>query len=213
MSDRAIHLALEQHAVEELKKHADPKMRVLADSLPSVRSIARIRKNEWPSMPPAERASYGAFYWPESIERGDLPWEASEAALELLRELARSHWPYRPSIRAVKWFWHVCQAIPDAPFWLRIKAVANLMAAEDTSDHDTVRGVEWLFVSGYWRSEELKAEYMKATTRDEKPLPNLPRRSIGDIAEAGASSDAIECMMFSEFFDPMIRVIAINLNN
>lgn len=54
---------------------------------------------------------------------------------------------------------------------------------------------------------------MKATTRDEKPLPNLPRRSIGDIAEAGASSDAIECMMFSEFFDPMIRVIAINLNN
>ena len=129
------------------------------------------------------------------------------------RELAWSLWTYRPFIRAVRWFWHVCQAIPDAPFWLRIKAVANLMVAEDTSDHDTVRGVEWLFVSGYWRSEELKAEYMKTTTRDENPLPNLPRRSIGDVAEAGASSDAIECMMFSEFFDPMIRVIAINLRN
>ena len=52
--------------------------------MPAARTISRIRKDEWPLVEEKDRARYRTFYWPESTERGDLPWEASAAALELM---------------------------------------------------------------------------------------------------------------------------------
>lgn len=80
-----------------------------------------------------EQGQYQFFRWPESMEMGLLPWEASSAALELM-EVHRSVDPEkrlqeksgrplesrytgwrRPSVRLARWFWHLTQAAPDLP--------------------------------------------------------------------------------------------------
>ena len=97
----------------EYLKEGTQEERELAERVPSQRTISRIRKEEWPQLGEKDRARYGLFYWPESMEHGALRWEASEAALELLRQgekLLNSAW--QPSIKAVQFFWHVTQAAP-----------------------------------------------------------------------------------------------------
>ena len=56
---------------------------------------------------------YRKLHWPESFQRGDLPWEASAAALELLMFLDSNGVRERPPIRLVKWYWRVIQASRD----------------------------------------------------------------------------------------------------
>ena len=102
---------------------------------PSERSITRIRNTEWNPLPEAERRGYRELHWPETFQQGDLPWEASAAALELLNVCRKvdpfarylearteealgplgMHWWRRPSIRLARWYWHVTQAAPDLP--------------------------------------------------------------------------------------------------
>lgn len=195
VSDRAIRLVLERHA-EDLRKDPRPERRALAESVPSERSIARIRKEEWAQTPEAEQAQYREFYWPESMERGDLPWEASAPALELLQNCSPLR---RPSIRAVRWFWRVYQATPDAPFGLRMEAAAKLMAAEDTGNGDVVRGVEWELAYGPWRSKEEQERYLEATERSDEPIPGNPRAGLHEPLEAGIGHEAL-----SFLFDTLV---------
>ena len=93
--------------------------------VPSEATVRRILRRYWDQMSEVDQNQYLYFYWPESMERGDLPWEASAAAIELLRyypihmentaadTTARVN--KRPSIRLVKWFWRVTQAMPSPP--------------------------------------------------------------------------------------------------
>ena len=83
LSDKRIRRLLEKEA-EALGKGANAEQKVLADRVPSERSISRIRKEVWPALTDEEQAVYRVFEWPESMVRGDLPWAASQAALELL---------------------------------------------------------------------------------------------------------------------------------
>lgn len=94
--------------------------------LPSERTIGRIKKK----LTPTELMEYKTFHWPQSMESGSLPWEASAAAFELLRAKKPSkaapflddglfHTTYftrrllgRPTVRQVRWFWRVTQAMP-----------------------------------------------------------------------------------------------------
>ena len=75
------HLLVEEEGMERLKSAEVGKP-------PSPRSIDRIRVGEWESKTLEEKIEYQDLSWPESMERGDLPWEASAAALELLGALA-----------------------------------------------------------------------------------------------------------------------------
>src|SRR5437867_368314 len=76
------------------------------DDYPSERAVSRI-KEKHRAAPLEERREYRLCRWPESMERGDLPWEASAAALELVCWLA----PLEPlPIRLVKWYWRVTLA-------------------------------------------------------------------------------------------------------
>ena len=73
-----------------------------------------------------EKAAYRLFAWPEEMGSSLLPWEASQASLELLgvvfspeyvgyAELV-SQYPYgRPTILMAHWFWRVTMAAPDMP--------------------------------------------------------------------------------------------------
>jgi hypothetical protein len=156
ISDRAIFLALRDES-RKLRELPSAEMKAIAGRFPSTRTIGRIRKDEWLPMKSEEKAQYRDFYWPGSMKRGDLPWEASAAALELLDvhrkegSLARflekgdlpDHEPFvahdgtvlqlpplrppaegwvstglrwgRPSVRLVRWYWHITQATPDLP--------------------------------------------------------------------------------------------------
>ena len=89
----------------------EPTMRAV--SLPTERTIARIKKN-FLTMNPEERVQYRYFSWPESMEIGALPWEASRAALELLAHFRKIKWQ-RPTIQTVRWYWKVTSSAPDLP--------------------------------------------------------------------------------------------------
>lgn len=87
------------------------------DDYPAERTIRRIR-DDYHKLAPAEQAGYREVYWPESFERGDLPWEAAPAVLELLRDWRARHFregdpdrrPPRPETRHALWFWRVTLA-------------------------------------------------------------------------------------------------------
>src|SRR6266487_7027562 len=58
---------------------------------PSPRTVERFAK-KFRSLPPQQQADYRYFSWPETMEQGLLPWEASRAALELAEHF-RDHGP------------------------------------------------------------------------------------------------------------------------
>ena len=200
VSNKRIRAALQKHADEVLKKHESPERLALAEKVPSERTIARIRLHEWDPATEVERAPYREFYWPESMERGDLPWEASSAALELLRNIDTAVPSSRPSIRFVRWFWHVSQAIPDASFEVRMDAAARLTQGEVPGESDALRGIEWGLAYEPWRSAGAKEKYLGATRRDHNPIPKYPQGNIITLREAGASVEvmnaALQVFMF-----------------
>jgi hypothetical protein len=92
--------------------------------------------HDWPQ----REIEYRSFSWPESMGTPDLPWEASESALELLevhrkanpflrhlesqpelpfadngRQPLGMRWGHRPSVRLTRWYWRVTQAARDLP--------------------------------------------------------------------------------------------------
>jgi len=110
---------------------------------PSESTVGRIQR-KFRQKPDEERRLCRWFYWPESCERGDLPWEASEAALELLRFWQRGSPTTRPSVRLARWFWRITQAAPNASDFER-RHYAGWLAAAEAVGADVRRGVErWL---------------------------------------------------------------------
>jgi hypothetical protein len=57
------------------------------------------------------RREFSLFRWPESMEYGVLPWDASQAGLELLLYCVE-HRLGRPTNRMARWFWRVLLACP-----------------------------------------------------------------------------------------------------
>ncbi len=103
---------------------------------PSERTVGRVLRDDWGKMKDPDKAKYKVFYWPESMERQDLPWDRSGAGLKLLREFLKRaddappvigsrlrvlnfSLPFlmwqRPTNRTVEWFWRVTQAMPNRP--------------------------------------------------------------------------------------------------
>ena len=139
VSDKAIEKRLKEHAAELWQK-PDSYSRDLSLKVPSPRSIGRIRKEDWELMPHSEKAQYRLFHWPQSMERGDLPWEASAAGLELLRLRGEnlSDPEFRPDHRMVTWFWRVNQAAPVASIGLRFVVAHMLWLREYHAYEDSI---------------------------------------------------------------------------
>lgn len=93
--------------------------------VPSERTVSRVLK-EFRVRTKEDQAPYREFHWPQSMERGDLPWEASGVGLELLRYLHATNVRGdrgaigRPLISSVRWLWYVTLARPDASFGTRV---------------------------------------------------------------------------------------------
>jgi hypothetical protein len=147
---------------------------------PSDRAIRRIKK-QFEALAPAERRPYERFSWPESMESGALPWEASRAALDLLR-YRYATMPTPPRINEVKRFWQVTQAIPDAPIEMRnnIAGLLNFEAGLHTrgisdlqSHKQAMRWFQWYMAYEPWRSPEDKQAWLKLPDELRSPPPHL----------------------------------------
>lgn len=95
--------------------------------LPAARTIARYRQT-FRELPEQEKLLYAEFAWPESMEAGALPWEASRAAMDLLVFLGAE---FTPTNRDVLWFWRLTLAAPDMPIKERAAMAETLTYHRD----------------------------------------------------------------------------------
>jgi hypothetical protein len=145
--------------LEKAEKKVDDHRKQIAGKVPSARTVSRIMKEFDPS-PEEEKAQYRHFYWPESMERGDLPWEASAAGLEILASLGHARWASvgrglpesaRPSIRLVKWLWRITLVAPGSGFTERYRCAVLFSDWEGEGDRplSDVRALELQFARGW----------------------------------------------------------------
>jgi hypothetical protein len=120
----------------------------------SPRTVGRILDEAWRPLSPGEKELYAAFRWPESMEVGALPWEASAAALELLHHLRERKSP-RPLTVLVRWYWRVSLAArvaaAEVGVEVRLEAAKQLCAVErlrGRHDENDKREIEWYLAFG-----------------------------------------------------------------
>jgi len=145
---------------------------------PSERWI-RKEQVEFRSRQAAERAPYRQFAWPGSMDTGDLPWEASASALELLRLFRPYETGQRPTIALARWFWRITQAAPDAPVVMRRALAGRLTAAELIGDTRQPPAMEPCLVYRTWTPDGGLAEG-EARQRGQvpSPIPDLEGRAL-----------------------------------
>ena len=146
---------------------------------PSEATVRRILHRRWDNMSEEEQKQYRYLYWPESMERGDLPWEASASALEILglRIFAR------PTIRQTRWFWRISMAAPDLAGEERLDLARWFASWEAVGERmeESVRGIEGHLRFAPWRSDEHEQRYDAALAEGRIPL--LPKRGSGIFRE------------------------------
>ena len=162
---------------------------------PSERTVSRVLK-EFRSLRDEDRGAYRYFRWPQSMERGDLPWEASGVGLELLRSLHRVNLRGatgehgRPLISTVKWLWYVTLARPDADLNMRLLWARDL-ALSATGIADFRAEVEgWMVTDENSRGREVLGEVVKspldsgALVLDERSVESLQGWPVRNVPES-----------------------------
>jgi len=100
------------------------------DDWPAERTIGR-EQQRFREMEAAKQRDYLVFRWPESMVRGDLPWEAAALGVTLIRHFGQRR---RPLVRCVRWCWRITLARPDAPLPARWNAACFMAAWEVSPD-------------------------------------------------------------------------------
>ena len=80
---------------------------------PALRTVNQYHK-KYRLLPERQQVEYRTFHWPESMERGNLPWEASEAALELLLWHA-DNFPLAPSGEVIRYVRELLSGLVPLP--------------------------------------------------------------------------------------------------
>jgi hypothetical protein len=169
---------------ELLQKSDEATERALSNDVPSARTISRVR-DEWRAMEQSERAQYRQFFWPESMQSGALPWEASSAGLELLMWLDSNDVRERPPIRLVKWYWRVIQASRDMSRAVSFSIATELTRQEEKGQTPGNSGAEWYMAYHHIGpaddedpSEERRKRYREAREREDCPIPSYVHRGL-----------------------------------
>jgi hypothetical protein len=144
------------------------------------------------SLRPEEQRQQALFRWPAGIEKGALPWEASAAALELLRwrdELPANIGGGRPTIREVKWFYRLRLAAPSLPIGEASARAQQLAFGEyadvvNTSAKVDVGLLDLRLAYRPWESPEHQAAWVKAAERH-----GQTEASFAVIAATGSLDD------------------------
>lgn len=127
---------IEQRELREAERDARP-----ADlDTPSERTIGRWLR-EFRALGEREQMPYRLYSWPEAMERGALPWEASEELFDLTRWLTCL--PHdRLTIQRAQWYWRLTLAAPNQPPSERYFTAHMLAVADAMPDDSILRRVE-----------------------------------------------------------------------
>ena len=159
--------------------------------VPSVSTIQRVLNEPIPSDLLNE---YRYFRWPDSLEQRGLPWEAGVAGLELLYDQGKQG--MRPPMLAVKWFWRVTRAIPDADTETRLMLASQFMYREVAGgnlqrDMEAETAAEGYMAFAPWRSEWHAQAYRRVI---EAGLPEFKGPGClleGDRVDRATTTDMI----------------------
>jgi len=145
----------------------------------------------WLALPEHVRTEQSLLAWPASFADGRLPWEAAQAALDLLRHRDGRGLP-RPSTRQAKWFWRLRLASPDLPVEDASTAAASLAGAEYLKlagfAAQEPTGLEWWLSAAPWTSAEAQAHYDAACQREPDRVVDFTFRVTGTADEINAAS-------------------------
>jgi hypothetical protein len=150
---------------------------------PSERSITRIRDQEWQRLTDAERREYRELHWPDTFQRGDLPWEAGGAVLALLAWADMYGLP-RPPVALARWYWQVTQSMPDSTVGMRLR-IAVTVGTHLEAGRPLPEGLEW-WLAYQSLPRESRQAYEQAVSRERDPLPRWERRMR--VAVSGPSA-------------------------
>ncbi len=113
---------------------------------------------------PEFRDQYRQFHWPESMESGLLPWEASRAGLDLLGEYQERGW-HRPLLAVVLAYWGLRNALPleqddgydrEPVRWEIAHILAAVQLVPSRRKTENLREIE-MFLAGRKRDFQIKA--------------------------------------------------------
>lgn len=128
---------------------------------PSERTVRRLYEEHQKLPNERVRREQALFLWPESMEAGLLPWEASSAALDFVRYCAENRLE-RPTVRHCKWFWYLRLAAPTMPIERAVTTSCYLWAREylrqtKMNEDVDVPGIMWTLAYQPWRGEQDKS--------------------------------------------------------
>lgn len=180
--------ANEQLGGKAIAKRLEQEQRALGrNDAPQERTVFRIQE-DFRKLPDWQQGAYQAFTWPESMEIGAVPYEASAAALELLA-FARQNRPLetdgtsalwdRPQIRLVLWYWRVTQAAPDLPAATKARIAGSLVARDVLGTGIHPGEIEWRLAFAPWRSAAALQAYVEAVDASGKDDPDPVRWTVG----------------------------------
>lgn len=148
----------------ELKNYSDqgPK------PMPSERTVGAIKQR----LTNEDLKNYRYFTWPDSMGAGELPWEASRVALDLMR-FRHEEQMEPPVFREVLWFWRVTLAAPEEKVDERDR-LARELAMEEKDElspglsEERLTSIRWRLV--YQPLAKNKKEWMKLPEELRSPL-------------------------------------------
>lgn len=149
--------------------------------VPAASTIRRFR-NECRQ---ADLSGYRDVYWPDSFERGDLPWEAAAAVLALYRQ-RQSTYGFRPTVRLARWYWRIVQSAPDIREFQAEQLAAKLVHCEVLRGEiieDTARWVEAYILFRAWTAEG------EAVLTEEMAAGRVPNFGLGISMDSNTSDD------------------------
>jgi hypothetical protein len=169
---------------DEMRKRGDH----VSTDYPSERTIQRIKED----LTDDELQEYRRFTWPKSMEYA-LPWEASNAALELLAYL-HVLGAGRPSIRIVRWFWRVSQALPNARLDQRLALTLDIVTHQ-LQGREIPVGLEWWMAFSATGKALANGSHEAAVLDPIRPIPdyipvlNLPPQNTQGIEDSSLMED------------------------
>lgn len=164
-------------SIDEISQEMD-----LLDEHVSRGAIHKITKS-WDSLTDEEKQGDKTVEW-ENIEEYGLPWESSGYLLEHWWRFAfenvdpnTDHYGDKPTVRLVKWWWRIHQAVPSAPQEVVARLAGDFASIEQGSDAQSwdldFDGLWQYMAFKPWENDESGQAYLEATENGQ--IPSLPR--------------------------------------